>query len=341
MAPWKVGHASAMADPRDVVDAALELSVVGSFSNVGYEVRRQMYGWTDPPRDALAGRTLLITGPTSGLGEAAAHAFARLGARLVLVGRDAGKLAATRGDLIAAYPDVEAAAVVADMSSLASVSAAVDAVLASESGLDVLVDNAGVINDERIVTADGLEATFATMVVGPFRLISGLLPLMRGTHEARVISVTSGGMYAQRLDLDDLGYERGEFDGTRAYARAKRAQVALVREWARRLGPPPRSGITVNAVHPGWAATPGLAASLPGFTRVMRPILRRPPAGIDTLVWLAATETGSQTTGRLFHDRGPRPFDRAPMTRLSADDRRRLWDAVVVAAQVEDPLTDR
>lgn len=227
------------------------------------------------------------------------------------------------------------------MSSLDSVSAAADAVRASESRIDVLVDNAGAIHDRRIVTADGLEATFATMVVGPFRLVVELLPLLRAGQESRVIAVTSGGMYAQRLDLDDLGYERSEFNGTRAYARAKRAQVALVREWARRLGPPSHSGIAVNAVHPGWAATPGLSASLPGFTRVMRPILRRPSAGIDTLVWLAATETGGQTTGRLYHDRRPRPFDRAPMTRLSAEDRRRLWDAVVGAAQVEDPLTNR
>jgi len=153
--------------------------------------------------------------------------------------------------------------------------------------------------------------------------------------------VTSGGMYAQSLDLDDLAYERGDFDGTRAYARAKRAQVALVREWARRLGPPGRDGLAVNAMHPGWAATPGLAASLPQFARVMRPILRSPAAGIDTLLWLATNETGARTTGKLYLDRRPRPFDRAPMTRLSADDRRRLWDDVVESARIEDPLPDR
>lgn len=330
-----------MADLRDVIDAVLELSVVGSFSNLGYEIRRRMDDWADPPPGALRGRTLLITGPTSGLGRAASETFAALGARLVLVGRDAQKLTATRAELVSAYPDVEAATVVADMSSLASVSEAVDVIRGSEERLDVLIDNAGVINDHRIVTAEGLEATFATMVVGPFRLIGGLLELMRSTGDARVISVTSGGMYAQRLALEDLGYERGEFDGTRAYARAKRAQVALVREWARRLGPPSVSGIAVNAMHPGWAATPGLAASLPGFTRVMGPILRTPSEGIDTLVWLATAREAGEATGQLFLDRRPRPFDRAPMTRLSAGDRLRLWDAVVAAARVEDPLPDR
>jgi NAD(P)-dependent dehydrogenase (short-subunit alcohol dehydrogenase family) len=99
--------------------------------------------------------------------------------------------------------------------------------------------------------------------------------------------------------------------------------------------------VSVNAVHPGWAATPGLEASLPEFTRVMRPILRTPAEGIDTLIWLATSEAGGVTTGRLYHDRRPRPFDRLPKTRLTADGRRRLWDLVVEAARIEDPLPDR
>ena len=328
-----------MADPRDLIDAALELSVIGSFSNIGYEVRRRLYGWSEPRRGALDGRTVLITGPTSGLGQAASLVFAALGARLVLVGRDAAKLESTRADITTRYPEAGVATVVADMSSLASVSAAAEAVRASESRLDVLIDNAGAIHDRRIVTADGLEATFATMVVGPFRLVAELLPLLRAARGARVIAVTSGGMYAQPLDLTDLGYERGVFDGTRAYARAKRAQVALVREWARRLRPT-ADALTVNAMHPGWAATPGLAASLPRFARVMHPILRTPAAGIDTLAWLAATDAGGMTSGRLYHDRRPRPFDRLPTTRLTAQDRRRLWELVVAAAVTQDPLPD-
>jgi dehydrogenase/reductase SDR family member 12 len=332
-----------MADPRDLIDAALELTVIGSFSDIGYAVRHRLYDWDDPPPGVLKGRTVLITGPTSGLGEAASRVFAGLGARLVLVGRDAAKLASARAALTRDYPDAAVETVVADMSSLASVRAAADAVCTTEQRLDALVDNAGAIRDRRIVTVDGLEATFATMVVGPFRLIAELLPLLRAADPApgRVISVTSGGMYAQRLDLDDLGYEVGPFDGTRAYARAKRAQVALVREWSRRLRHAGWSGVSVNAVHPGWAATPGLEASLPGFTRVMRPILRTPAEGIDTLIWLATSEAGGVTTGRLYHDRRPRPFDRLPTTRLTADDRRRLWDLVVEAARIEDPLPDR
>jgi len=214
------------------------------------------------------------------------------------------------------------------------VRAAVARILDSESRLDVLVDNAGAIVPERTEGPDGIEATFATLVVGPFTLISGLLPLLRSTRGARVIAVTSGGMYAQRLDLDDLQSETGPFSGTLAYARAKRAQVALVREWARRLG---TSGVTVNAMHPGWAETPGLAEALPAFHRVMRPLLRTADEGIDTLLWLATDPEAGARGGELFLDRLPRPFDRFPGTRLTVTDRRRLWDIVVELAGSSDP----
>ena len=145
------------------------------------------------------------------------------------------------------------------MGSLRSIAEAVATIQATEPRLDVVVDNAGAIFPTRTVGPDGIEAMFATLVVGPFALVSGLLPMLRQSEGAQVIAVTSGGMYGQRLDLDDL-QSRGEpYSGTRAYARAKRAQVALVREWARRLGP---AGITFNAMHPGWADTPGLAAEI-------------------------------------------------------------------------------
>ena len=102
------------------------------------------------------------------------------------------------------------------------------------------------------------------LVVGPFALEHGLEPLLRQTPGSRVIAVTSGGMYAQRLPLDDLQFAGGDYDGTRAYARAKRAQVALMREWSRRS----RGSVAFAAMHPGWADTPGLAEALPGFHRV-------------------------------------------------------------------------
>jgi dehydrogenase/reductase SDR family member 12 len=324
-------------DVRTLLDDALEVSIVGSFSRVGASLRRRLYGWQDPRRDALVGRTALVTGPTSGLGRAAATGLAALGARVILVGRDQGRLASVATDLGRDHADPERfPTVVADMASLTSVRRAVATILEREPRLDVLVDNAGAIHQRRTVTADGLEATFATMVVGPFALIAGLLPLLDGSA-GRVVSVVSGGMYGQALRLDDLGFEDGDFNGTLAYARAKRASTTLTREWGRRLR---GRSVRVNAMHPGWADTPGLAASLPGFHRLMHPLLRTPEDGVDTILWLASDAAAGQPGGRLYLDRRARPFDRLPSTRLSAAQRRWLWDAVVSLAALPDPAPD-
>ncbi len=313
-------------DARSIIDDLLEISVVGSFTRVGPAVRSRLYDWQPPDDGALAGRTVLVTGPTSGLGRAAADAIAALGARVVLVARNEARLARVRDELAARSGEDRYPIIVADMGSLASVRGAVERILGTEQRLDVLVDNAGAIFPEREPGPDGIERTFATLVVGPFALEQGLLPLLRSTPGARVIGVTSGGMYTQRLDVHDLQYAAGTYNGSLAYARAKRAQVTLSREWARREA---ASGITFATMHPGWADTPGLARSLPAFHRVMGPLLRTPAEGIDTITWLASVADPSPWNGCLLLDRRPRPFDRVPWTHLTASDRRELWDAVV------------
>ena len=321
----------------DVLDAALELSIVGSFSRVGIVARRRASRWSDPAPDALRGRTVLITGPTSGLGRAAADALAALGARLILVGRSPERLGALRHELSARHGEDRFPTVVADMRSLESVRAAAARVLETEPRLDVLIDNAGAMYRQRSVGPDGIESTFATLVVGPFALVTALLPLLESTPGSRVVAVTSGGQYAQRLHLEDLESGVGPYSGPRAYARAKRAQVVLVREWARRLG----GRVRVNAMHPGWADTPGLAEALPAFHRVMGPLLRSPAEGVDTLVWLAAAPDAGLPGGELFLDRRARPFDRVPRTRVPAHDRRLLWDRVTGLASRGTPAVGR
>jgi NAD(P)-dependent dehydrogenase (short-subunit alcohol dehydrogenase family) len=317
-----------------LIDTALEISVVGSFSRIGPAIRRRLYGWSSPPADALAGRTVLVTGPTSGLGLATARALAAIGARVVLLGRDQTRLTRLSDELAAAHGEPRFPVVVADMGSLTSVRTAVERIIATEPRLDVVVDNAGAIFPERFEGPDGIEATFALLVIGPFALTAGLLPLLSKTDGSRVIAITSGGMYAGRLDLDDLESHGPAYTGAAAYARAKRAQVALMREWSRRLA---GSGVSVTAMHPGWADTPGLSASLPGFYRVMRPLLRTPEDGIDTIVWLAAQADPRSTSGRLYLDRRPRPFDRVPATRVAAAERRHLWEIVVGMSGGPDP----
>ena len=283
----------------------------------------------------MTGRTVLITGPTSGLGRAATEALAALGARVVLVGRSPERLAALRDSLVREHGEDRFPVVTADMGSLNSVRAAASLVLATEPRLDVLIDNAGAMLSERTVGPDGIEATLATLVVGPFALETALLPLLARTPGSRIVSVTSGGMYTQAVRLDDLQCELEPWSGPRAYARAKRIQVALMREWDRRLAAA-GIGVTVNAMHPGWADTPGLAEALPGFYRRMRPMLRTPAEGADTIVWLATRPDAGG--GKLFLDRRPRPFDRLPSTRLKAADRRRLWNAVLELSGSPDPI---
>ena len=283
----------------------------------------------------MAGRTVLVTGPTSGLGRAATEALAALGARVVLVGRSPNRLALLRDSLVREHAEDRFPMVVADMGSLRSVREAASQVLATEPRLDVLVDNAGAIFPERTIGPDGIEATLATLVVGPFALEAALLPLMARTPGSRIVSVTSGGMYTQPVHLDDLQYESEPWSGSRAYARAKRIQVTVMREWDRRLA---AAGIhvTTNAMHPGWADTPGLAEALPGFHRRMRRILRSPAEGADTIVWLATRPDAGG--GKLYLDRRPRPFDRLPSTRLKAADRRRLWNTVLELSGSPDPI---
>ncbi len=316
------------------VDAVIELSVVASFTRLGPAIRRRLYGWVDPEPGSLAGHTALVTGPTSGLGRAVVEDLARLGARVVLAGRSAERLARVRDDLAATYGADRFPIVIADMGSLDSVRGAVAEVIATESRLDILVDNAGAIFPERAVGPDGIEATLAVLVVGPFTLIGGLLPLLRATPIARVIATTSGGMYTQALDLDDLQSDGESYSGALAYARAKRAQVSLIREWARRLA---ADNITFCAMHPGWADTPGLAETLPGFYKVMRPLLRTAAEGAATVAWLAATPDVDRFNGSLVLDRRRRPFDRVPWTVVSASDRRRLWERIVALSDQPDP----
>ena len=128
-----------------LVDDALEIAVVPSFTRIGYAVRRRLFDWTSPPTDALRGRTVLITGPTSGLGRAATDAVAGLGARLILVGRNQERLTGLRDDLVRAHGEDRFRTVVADMASLTVVRAAAGHIVETEPRLDVVIDNAGAI----------------------------------------------------------------------------------------------------------------------------------------------------------------------------------------------------
>ena len=297
----------------EVVDEALEATVVGSFSAVGPRVRRRTAGWTPPAR--LDGRVALVTGATSGLGLAAATELAGLGAEVVLTARGEERAARAVDTVRRAVPGASVSALLADMGEFDQVRDLAARFCETHDRLDVLVHNAGALTKERTVTSTGMEVTVASQVAAPYLLTGLLLPVLGAAAPSRVIQVSSGGLYTQRFDLATLEMGPDTYDGTVAYARAKRAQLVLLAEWVRRRD---GEGVAFHAMHPGWADTPGVQHSLPAFAKVMGPVLRTPDQGVDTVVWLAGAPEGIDTTGRFWLDRRPRWENKVPWTRLSA-----------------------
>ena len=186
--------------------------------------------------------------------------------------------------------------------------------------LDVLVHNAGAMPAHRTESPQGHELTMALHVLGPVLMTELLRPALSG-HDARVLLVTSGGMYGQALRADDPEYLDGDYSPTTAYARSKRAQVELLPVLARRWA---SAGVGVHATHPGWADTPGVEESLPRFHRLTGPLLRDAEGGADTTVWLAATEPQPRS-GQLWHDRRTRPTHLLRRTRTGDAERDAMW----------------
>jgi NAD(P)-dependent dehydrogenase (short-subunit alcohol dehydrogenase family) len=302
----------------------MEFMVVPSFSRVGYEVRSRLFAWPPVESYRMDGRMVLVTGGTSGLGLETATVLARCGAAVRVLGRDGARVERAVEAIRSAAEHLDVSSYVADVSDLDSVRRVAAQIQAGEDRLDVLIHNAGALLPKRRTTAQGFEWTFATMVLGPFLMTNELTPMLARSDDARVIMVSSGGMYTQGLHLDDLQLEHETYRGSVAYARAKRAQVALAEEWAERLEP---RGITVHAMHPGWAETPGLAEGLPTFRKLMRPVLRDARQGADTIAWLAAAPEPRMSSGRFWLDRRARSTTRLPGTGTDAGQRDRLLEA--------------
>jgi dehydrogenase/reductase SDR family member 12 len=149
-----------------------------------------------------------------------------------------------------------------------------------------------------------------------------LIPLLEQSAPARIINVSSGGMYTQRIHVEDLQSDHQKYDGPVAYARTKRAEVILTELWAKRLE---GTGVVVHAMHPGWVDTPGVRSSLPQFYKATSRLLRTPKEGADTIVWLGAAPEPARSSGGFWHDRQQRPIHRVPWTKETPEDRERLW----------------
>jgi dehydrogenase/reductase SDR family member 12 len=302
-----------------LLDDLLDRTVIAGYTNVGYRVRSRWWGASEPQR--MDGKVALVTGGNSGLGLAAAEGFARLGAEVRLVVRSPERGERARVRIVERTRNEAVQVDVCDLGELESVRQFAGRFRDQASRVDVLVNNAGVMTEARGVSADGIERTLATNVIGPFLLTNLLIPLLEESAAGRIINVSSGGMYTQRIRVDDLQSEHERFDGPKVYARTKRAQVILTELWAEQLA---GTGVVVHSMHPGWSDTSSLRSSLPRFYKVTRPLLRTPAQGADTIVWLGSAAEPGRSTGRFWHDRRPRPTHLLPGTKEAPWERERL-----------------
>jgi NAD(P)-dependent dehydrogenase (short-subunit alcohol dehydrogenase family) len=305
---------------------ALDAAVVPGFSKIGYVIRKCLGNWKPISSFDLHGKTVVITGPTSGLGEQVARQLAVTGANLVLVARNEEKCARVIDEIAPLCTGDKPVFVQAEMGDLESVRSACAAIQQQFAHVDVLVHNAGALLNTRQTSPQGIEQTVASHVVGPFLMTSLLLPLLVG---GRVVTVSSGGMYTSPLPIFDNGetleMPTHKYGGSKQYAIAKRAQVTLTEMWAER-----EPQIEFVSMHPGWADTPGVQESIPGFRRATAPILRSAGEGADTIAWLAAVHPLPGMSGSFWSDREIRSTHKSPRTKKSdtASSRAALWESV-------------
>jgi retinol dehydrogenase 14 len=268
----------------------------------------------------MVGRTVLITGGTSGIGRATALGLARLGARLAITGRDRSRSEDAAREIRAAGGG-QVDLFVADLSSQSEVRRLAEEVIESLSRIDVLINNVGGYWDTRHVTADGLERTFALNHLAPFLLTNLLLGRPNESHPGRVVTVSSNAHAMGRIDFDDLQGERS-YSGARAYNQSKLANVLFSYELARRLS---ATSVTANALHPGVVST-SFGAEDPATIQkllvpLLRPFMKTPARGAATSIHLAVAPELDQVTGHYFANSQPkksseRSYDKAAAARL-------------------------
>ena len=262
----------------------------------------------------MQGKTVVITGGTSGIGEVAAVALAKMGARIVLVGRDRSRGNATLGRLRSGAPGLAHSAYFADLLRLAEMKRVATEIADQEPRIDVLINNAGAIFSTRQLTDDGLERTFALNHMAYFVLTDGLRQRLSASGAARIINTASEAHRGATLEFDDLQLATG-YGAVKAYNRSKLCNILFTRELARRLH---GTGVTTNCLHPGFVATRfgdqsgGLFSHLVSFAKLFA---ISPAKGAETIIYLASSTEVGETTGRTFISVSlARPLRRRRMT---------------------------
>ena len=267
----------------------------------------------------MDGRVCVVTGGTNGIGRETALVLARLGATVVIVARDAGRGAQVAADIERETGNRSTEVVIADFSSLPAVRAAAAAIARRHRAIHVLVNNAGRASKQRMLSADGLEMTFAVNHLAPFLFTRELLPLLSAGAPARIVNVASAGEARGPIRFDDLQSERN-YRGFTAYAMSKLANVLFTYELASRLV---GTGITANCLHPGTVGT-NLLRQIPRWLyALLSPVLLTAAQGAETVVFLAASPQMEGVSGGYFQKcRAVRSSKRS----YDADTRVRLWN---------------
>jgi NAD(P)-dependent dehydrogenase (short-subunit alcohol dehydrogenase family) len=269
----------------------------------------------------MRGKTIVISGATSGIGQVAAERLAAMGARLVLIARDKARGQAALDRLCPLSPGVRHSIYYADLSRLAEVKRVAAEIAAAEPRIDVLINNAGALFASRQLTPDGLELTFATNHMSYFVLTHGLRDRLRASAPARVVNVASDAHKGERLDFNDLQSARS-YRGLSVYGRTKLCNILFTRELARRWQ---GSGVTANSLHPGFVSTrfgDMSGGMLSWVVRAAKVFAISPEKGAETIVYLASSDQVAGATGLYYYKCRP-----ATPTRQAQDDdtARRLW----------------
>nr|CAB3237655.1 dehydrogenase/reductase SDR family member 12-like [Phallusia mammillata] len=304
------------------------------FTINGYLSAAKSFNSQDLEKD-ITGNVYMITGANSGLGKSAAIALARKGGEIHMVCRNEERGNAAKNEIVEESSNSNVHLHILDMSHPKDVYAFANKFLQDHNILNVLVNNSGCMVNERVITSDELETNFATNTLGTYILTQQLLPLLKQSDKPRVITVSSGGMYTQKLNVQDMQMlQLQKFEGEMVYAQNKRQQVILTEEWAKQ-----ESAVHFSCMHPGWADTPAVRTSMPGFYDAMKNKLRTSEQGADTIVWLAMADAAlAKPSGKFFLDRKPTNTHLAlAWTRESARDRAQFLQNLAELAEKFKP----
>ena len=280
----------------------------------------------------MQGKTVVVTGGTSGIGEVAAVRLAEQGARIVLIARDPKRAEVTMGMLRTANASSVHNVHYGDLSAIADARRVAGEVAAAEAKIDVLVNNAGAVFLARKTSSDGLEMTFATNHMNYFVVTNVLLDRLKATPGARIVCTASDAHKSGRLDFDDLQSEKS-YSSFRAYGTSKLCNILFTRELARRLD---GTGVTANCLHPGFVGTRfGQNNATNTFMKLLaRTIMTfgiSPEEGAKTIIHLASSPDVATISGEYFYK-----CKVAEPTLAAQDDdaAKRLWDVSAKLAGV-------